>query len=88
MIYRIYLLFPHQFLGMNFLTLLGFLRSLWQTSLGTLLHTWTGWRLGMNLGTWLHIFWGTKSHLSLGTSTVILKRRLHSIICNYIYQLR
>merc|ERR1711972_920103 len=53
---------------MGFLTFLGLVLDLVQTSLGTSTHSSVGSSLGTSLVTCLQVLWGSKVHCSLGAS--------------------
>merc|ERR1719431_1522842 len=59
-------LVQHHFLTTGFLTFLGLVLDLVQTSLGTSTHSSVGSSLGTSLVTCLQVLWGSRVHCSLG----------------------
>merc|ERR1719340_105439 len=57
----------HHFLTTGFLTFLGLVLDLVQTSLGTSTHSSVGSNLGTSLVTCLQVLWGSRVHSSLGS---------------------
>merc|ERR1719320_934393 len=62
----------HHFLTTGFLTFLGFVLDLVQTSLGTSTHSSVGSSLGTSLVTCLQVLWGSREQFSLGASWTIV----------------
>merc|ERR1719347_648117 len=58
----------HHFLTTGFLTFLGLVLDLVQTSLGTSTHSSVGASLGTSFVTCLQVLWGSRVHCSLGAS--------------------
>merc|ERR1719308_603129 len=69
----------HHFLTTGFLTFLGLVLDLVQTSLGTSTHSSVGSSLGTSLVTCLQVLWGSRLHCSLGASwTTVCTLSKHS----------
>merc|ERR1719260_575474 len=69
----------HHFLSSGFLTFLGLVLALVQTSLGTSTHSSVGVSLGTSLVTCLQVLWGSREHCSLGASwTTVCTLSKHS----------
>merc|ERR1719308_6012 len=69
----------HHFLTTGFLTFLGLVLDLVQTSLGTSTHSSVGSSLGTSLVTCLQVLWGSRLHCSFGAScTTVCTLSKHS----------
>merc|ERR1719308_566612 len=73
----------HHFLTTGFLTFLGLVLDLVQTSLGTSTHSSVGSSLGTSLVTCLQVLWGSRVHCFLGAEHTSLGHLEHLVLVVY-----